>query len=130
MDGKKILAGKQAVLSDRSVIVLAEDENLIIKVIDDKTTKKSDKTKPKDEASVELNEEDVFTINGEIIDNLSSIEYDLLKYLYNNAGSACSYQDIREHVWHGGYVTNNTISSYVIRHISISIVSYRISRIR
>jgi len=54
-----------------------------------------------------------FFINGQPIPetHLTEIEYDLLKYLYRNAGRVCTYAELSEHVW--GWAEKVTIAQAV-----------------
>ena len=111
LDGKKLLPGVGIVLHPGQTIRLAQDDDFLIRVIDDNTIDgtatmieepQSQTTPPKEESGLEFDEAlDLFSVNGQPIHRLSQMQYDLLKYLYKNAERSCSFHDLRQNVWYG-----------------------------
>lgn len=101
-------ANTPRILRNRDVIKLAKNDNFKIEVMLDGTAV-ADENQP----TLYLDEANSLFFIGDLpIHNLSEIEYELMKCLYEKAERVCSYFDISKKVWHGS-ASDDTIRSTV-----------------
>lgn len=120
--------GRPRILRDGDIIKLAKDDRLIIRVAIDEDPEITVTIDDPDqffqpaaagaEAGLDFDEAaSQFIVDGKPVphEHLTRLEVSLLKYLYNNAGKLCSFDNIALNVWSdpGWSPGNNTISRAV-----------------
>lgn len=107
-----ISAHKPRILRDGSQIKLAKNNNFRIRVIITKDTDATKEISDCPEHGVSFDEGySLFCVDGKhITAPLPELEEKLLKFLCNNTGQICSYDEIIRLVWEGGDVTPQMIA--------------------